>query len=305
MKHWERVMKAIRHEVPDRVPYGELEVPLQVAGDFLGKDTKDLSPQEGYAIKKEFFTAMDMDLVVVPGYQWIDGQCTFNEASLVEVKYWRQNSDLFVFALVNGGFGQTMGTYGLNELLIFAENEPTETTKLIASIIEENLAIAEKMVEAGAHAVIIGDDFAYARDTFISPILLKNILFKSLGKAMRKIKSWGVPAFLHVDGNINRVLSDVIDLGIDGLHSIQPTAGMDIGAIKKEYGKKICLMGNLDIELFYWDDKEALEKAVDNLIETIAPRGGFILSTSSGLDEGIKLSQLRVLRDAALKIRRG
>lgn len=298
MKHWERVMKAIRHEITDRVPYGELEVPLYVAGKFLGKDTKDLSPKEGYAVKNEFFAAMDMDLVVVPGYDWIDGQCTFNEGALEEVKYWRANSDLFVFALVNGGFGQTMGTYGLNDLLIFAENEPTETGKLIASVIEENLTMAQKLVEAGAHAVIIGDDFAYAKDTFVSPILLKNILFKPLGKAMRKVKSWGVPAFLHVDGNINRVLPDVINLGIDGLHSIQPTAGMDIGAIKKEYGHKICLMGNLDIELFYWEDKEALEIAINGLIENIAPGGGFILSTSSGLDEGIKLSQLQVLRDA-------
>lgn len=297
MKHRERVQKTIAHGVPDRIPFGELEIPLTLVGKFLRRPIDKLSLTEEFNLRREFLSALDMDLVVVPGYQWVDGQSLFRELSLKEINLWCQQTDYFVFGLVNGGFGQALCTYDLSELMLSVQKEPIETARLIEGIIKENTAIAEMMVDAGAQAIIIGDDFAYAKGTFVNPILLRQILFPAMRRAIRKIKSRGVPVFLHVDGNINDVLQDVIDLGIDGLHSIQPTAGMDIAKLKALYGQKICLMGNLDLELFYNDNKEALATAVSQLIEVAAPGGGFILSTSSGLEENIIIEQLLFLKE--------
>jgi uroporphyrinogen decarboxylase len=43
------------------------------------------------------------------------------------------------------------------------------------------------------------------------------------------------------------LLKDIVDAGVDGIHSIQPTAGMDIGRIKHDFGDLLSLLGNIEI----------------------------------------------------------
>ena len=37
----------------------------------------------------------------------------------------------------------------------------------------------------------------------------------------------GIPFIKHSEGNLNPILRDLVETGIDGLHSIEPIAGMD------------------------------------------------------------------------------
>ena len=47
---------------------------------------------------------------------------------------------------------------------------------------------------------------------------------------------------LHSCGNVYAVISDLVDIGLDILHPIQPEA-MDILHLKEEFGKDITLQG--------------------------------------------------------------
>ena len=54
-------------------------------------------------------------------------------------------------------------------------------------------------------------------------------------QAVKEIKAYkNVPVFLHSDGNVNAVLEKVTEAGFDGIQSLQPSAGMDIGEVKNE-----------------------------------------------------------------------
>ena len=57
-----------------------------------------------------------------------------------------------------------------------------------------------------------------------------------------------IPWIMHTDGNILPFLQDILSLGIAGLHPIEKGA-MDIRQVKKEYGDKICLLGNVDLNI--------------------------------------------------------
>lgn len=67
----------------------------------------------------------------------------------------------------------------------------------------------------------------------------------------------------------------MIDEGnIDDLHSIEPVANMDIYEIKKEFGKKITILGNLDCShLMSSGTKQEIEAEIKKLIKNIAPGG--------------------------------
>ena len=51
----------------------------------------------------------------------------------------------------------------------------------------------------------------------------------------------------HSDGNMWSLLDDIAALGFDGFHPVQPNV-MDIKEVKKKYYKKLCLLGNLDLD---------------------------------------------------------
>ena len=49
----------------------------------------------------------------------------------------------------------------------------------------------------------------------------------------------------HSDGDIDPIIPDLIEIGLDVLNPIQP-ACMDPAELKREYGKQLCFWGSID-----------------------------------------------------------
>ena len=94
---------------------------------------------------------------------------------------------------------------------------------------------------------------------------------------MKAARDLGVPVFFHSDGKVESMLPLIKDAGFDGLQCIEPAAGMDIGKVKSEYGKDLCLMGNIDPALLIdgsdskKENYEELSDAVMQLLSAAAP----------------------------------
>ncbi|GAH36492.1 unnamed protein product [marine sediment metagenome] len=103
---------------------------------------------------------------------------------------------------------------------------------------------------------------------------------------------------LHTDGHITPLLDFVVDCGFDGLHSLEPTAGVDLALVKKKVGDKLCLLGNIDIahDLTY-GTKDDLFAAVKHAIKTAGPGGGFIVSAAN-MHPTVKVDNLRWMVEA-------
>ena len=51
---------------------------------------------------------------------------------------------------------------------------------------------------------------------------------------------------LHSCGNIDAILEDLADMGIDAINNIQVRAGMDLASTKKRIGDRVTIVGNVD-----------------------------------------------------------
>ena len=58
---------------------------------------------------------------------------------------------------------------------------------------------------------------------------------------------------------------------------------MDIRSVKREYGDRLCLLGNVDLNLLGMGTPEEVEAEVRGLIEDVGPGGGYILSSGNSL----------------------
>ena len=86
----------------------------------------------------------------------------------------------------------------------------------------------------------------------------------------------------HSCGAVYPLIEHLIEVGIDVLNPLQPlAAGMDPGAIKKEFGERLCFSGAIDIQRALPGTQRDVEAEVRTRIEQLAPGGGYILAPAN------------------------
>ncbi len=95
-------------------------------------------------------------------------------------------------------------------------------------------------------AVWYGDDLAYTEGLMVSPKVLRKYFFPWIEELAAMAHAAGMPFIMHTDGNVQAVLDDLIALGLNALHPIEPKA-MDLYELKRRYGQKLAFFGNIDL----------------------------------------------------------
>lgn len=108
------------------------------------------------------------------------------------------------------------------------------------------LRFIKNSIEVGADIIFVTGDYATTKWPMLSNKLFSRHVIPVLKSLVDEAKSRGAYVFKHTDGNIMPIMDLIVSSGIDGLHPIDPNAGMDLGEVKKSYGDKLTLMGNVD-----------------------------------------------------------
>jgi len=81
---------------------------------------------------------------------------------------------------------------------------------------------------------------------------------------------------------------------------MEPIAGMDIGKIKQRYGKKLCLIGNIDCAYILSEASTSeVEAAVRECILSASAGGGHIISSSNAIHSSVKPENYGTMIEAA------
>ncbi|PKO15461.1 MAG: hypothetical protein CVU39_11145 [Chloroflexi bacterium HGW-Chloroflexi-10] len=155
--------------------------------------------------------------------------------------------------------------------------------------LKTTLKLTEMMLERGVHGIHGGYDWAANKGPVFSPRHFRKFVFPRLKQITDLCHRFGVPYVKHTDGNVNSLLEDMINAGVDGFQAIEPNAGMDIAQIKHQYGDRLALIGNVDCSTVLVDGPiEAVKEQTEYVIRTAAPGGGFLLSSSNSIHPGVK-----------------
>lgn len=134
--------------------------------------------------------------------------------------------------------------------------------------------------ELGIDFLWLGDDIAYNQGPMFSPTVFRD-LFLPYGQQVAE--ALHLPWAYHSDGNLMPILEDILSLGMSALHPIQPNA-LDIEELKRCYGHRVCLWGNIDLEYTLTrGSPEEVTQLVRRRIETIGRGGGYILGSSNSI----------------------
>ena len=87
-------------------------------------------------------------------------------------------------------------------------------------------------------------------------------------------------------------MDDLLTLGMTALHPIEPYGTMDICEVKRLYGNRLILAGNLDMNIIANGTVKDIEKGVRSLFETVGYDGRWILSSSNSIDRSADIDNV-------------
>jgi uroporphyrinogen-III decarboxylase len=155
----------------------------------------------------------------------------------------------------------------------------------------------EKQVKANLPppVVIIWNDIAMKGGLIYPPDVLEEYLFPGLHEMCGILRSNGIKSVFHSDGDVSRVLDELIDCGIDGFNPLEISAGMKVSDFFEKYGKKTALVGGMDaVDVLAFGTPESVAEAAKKLMREARESGGrLIIGSSSGqLDNSMPFENL-------------
>jgi hypothetical protein len=115
------------------------------------------------------------------------------------------------------------------------------------TITDFNIALYNAYMDSGCEVFLEDGDLAYKTRPMMSPKQFEDFILPNYKRLVENTHDRNCIHVLHSDGNLMKIMDLIVDCGFDGLHSMEPTAGMDIAEMKKKYGDKLCLIGNIDV----------------------------------------------------------
>jgi uroporphyrinogen decarboxylase len=153
-------------------------------------------------------------------------------------------------------------------------------------------------VDAGLPGIIYSDDMAYKSGPMLNPLLMEELWGTAFREITDRAHKKGLPIVIHTDGNTMSLLPYFIKWGFDGQHSLEPTAGVDLGEVRDAVGHKLSLLGHLDIaHVLSHGTREEVYDHVRDVIRKAAPGGGLVLGPCNSHAD-IKVENIRYMMEA-------
>ncbi|MHB1484421.1 MAG: uroporphyrinogen decarboxylase family protein [Saccharofermentanales bacterium] len=138
-------------------------------------------------------------------------------------------------------------------------------------------------------------DYCFNVNPFFSPAMFGEFVAPYLEKICTAYREMGLYSIKHTDGNIMPIVDQMVQCGPDALHSLDPQGGVDLGIVKKMYGDKVCLIGNVNCGLLQTGTEEEVVADVRRSLRQGMDGFGYIFSTSNCAYTGLPLERYELM----------
>lgn len=199
------------------------------------------------------------------------------------------NSGLALYAGMRGMLIYTIiFSMGFEAFSIALMEEPEVIDEMIKRYTEWESEVALRIQLEGIDFIFMYSDMAYNSGPFFSPQVLREKFLPYMRQVADTIQ---IPWGLHTDGDITSVYTELISLGLNFMHPTDPNS-MDIRKIKNQYGKKVTLLGNVDVNLLGMGSTHDIEQYVKMLLKAVASDGRYIFGSGNAITKSAKFENI-------------
>ncbi|MFQ5795559.1 MAG: uroporphyrinogen decarboxylase family protein [Candidatus Bipolaricaulia bacterium] len=261
----DRVMTALQHKEPDRVPF---DLDGTTVSGIHRIAYRNLLSHIGMDEESEISV---YDIVT--------------HRNQVEALSQKTGCALTLVGSGSGIFEYACWIRGFKEFYLDLARDPSLATSLLDKITDYKIRIWELLLDELGHLAQIAqeaDDLAGQVDLLISPDMYRQLIkprHKRVFEFIKKNAPKPMYVFLHSDGAIYDLIPDLIEAGVQILNPVQVSAArMDTRRLKKEFGDVLCFWGGgVDTQnVLPRGTPDEVRDEVRRHLDDLAPGGGYI-----------------------------
>ncbi len=141
------------------------------------------------------------------------------------------------------------------------------------------------------------DDMGFKTGLLISPSDTREFVLKGHKTLAKMAHDAGRVYLLHSCGKLSDIIDDLADdVKIDAKHSFEDTIE-NVTDAKQTYGKKMALIGGIDVDFICRSDEQAIRKRVRDTLAVCHPGGGYCLGTGNSVANYIPVDHYLAMVD--------
>ena len=149
----------------------------------------------------------------------------------------------------------------------------------------------------GLDGIALCADYCFNTGPFLSPGQFSDFVTPYLARLIQGYRDLGFYTIKHTDGNIMPIIDQLVESNPHALHSLDPQANVDIAEVKRMYGDRICLIGNVNCGLLDTGTEQQAADSARYALKHGMPGGGYVFSTSNCIYTGMRLSRYELMLD--------
>ena len=189
---------------------------------------------------------------------------------------------------------------GYEQFLLDTIERPAWAECLLQRIADNNLIKAKAYARAGVDILHCGDDVANQNALMFAPDTWRRLIhsrWKKVWQAAKEIHP-DIRIWYHSDGNIEVIVPELIEAGMDILNPVQPEC-LDADAIHRRFGRQITFDGCIGTQsTMPWGTPDEVRARVKEVIEKYDQNGGLIIAPTHVLEPEVPLENIDALFEA-------
>ncbi|WP_420632253.1 uroporphyrinogen decarboxylase family protein [Candidatus Leptofilum sp.] len=188
---------------------------------------------------------------------------------------------------------------GFEQFFMDMAVDPEFTGELFDRITDIQLQLIHRYIDLGVTGGYFGDDYGAQKNLLFSPRMWRKYIKPRLARLFEPFKERNMPILMHSDGQIQKILPDLVEIGLTTLNPVQPEV-LDHNWLEENFGGKLAFYGGVSTQtVLPYGTGDEVKTAVSNAISTLAPNNtGLLVAPSHRMMTDIPMSNVAAMLEA-------
>jgi uroporphyrinogen-III decarboxylase len=212
----------------------------------------------------------------------------------VEAARTLQRQGVLVVGRIPGGWDIARELMGEERACLAYYDQPELMHDILDTLGQTAESVFERLTERiTVDQLFVHEDMAGKSGPLIGPAQVREFITPYYRRAWDVVSSRGTRLFnLDSDGNVGPILEALMEGGVNAMHPIEPAAGMDMVALRRQYGSRLALLGGID-KFVLRRSREEIRQELEYKMQPLMQRGGTVFGLDHRIPNGTPLENYR------------
>lgn len=195
---------------------------------------------------------------------------------------------------IPGGFDEPRQLMGEEALCLAFYEQPELIHDMLDTFADTACKVLDRVTSAiPVDLLFVHEDMAGKSGPLVGPSQVRQFIAPYYRRVWNLLHARGTRLFdQDSDGDMNPVIDEFLDAGVNCMHPMEPAAGMDIVKVHEKYGQRLAVYGGIDKHVLR-KSTDAIDAELEYKLPPMIRTGGCVLALDHRIPNGTPLAHYR------------